>query len=443
MFDSVYPERMTAVTRDGQTELRGRPFGPAGTSAVEFSDGTVWEVDHADPAQLVSLLFDGELEQSRLAVELLGQERFDWVCAQVDAQRAAKKPGKRLKAEVPGEPDGRWGQSLPRSRGTGDVAALAGTAVMMADLATDESLAPLVRLAAGLEFLARVRDGFLGSVFDGAVEPVARQMYDVALLVGPEDVAELGRGAEKPLHRFESLVQWARGDMPSLELPLTRVLEALGAARSRRQADGAPRAAGLQGNAGGYLDDAPVAALREAADLHSLTLSPGPPPPEDFIEVEMPDAGQVVVRVSRTHEDRWVRILKASGLVPLALVPLDDAGLLLEALAVVPSDLEAADLVVELVDPDEATGADRPLSLVRAAVEAGRAAARYERLGRPDDAADAWRECSRLWAGAGDDRRAVLAQERAHLGAIGRGARLGAFVADELLAVSMGERPGF
>jgi hypothetical protein len=168
----------------------------------------------------------------------------------------------------------------------------------------------------------------------------------------------------------------------------------------------------------------------------------GAPPPEDFIEIDMPDAGQVVVRVSRQHGGMWVRVLKTAGLVPLALVPLTEDGMLLEALAVVPSDLEVSDLVVELVEPDQATRPARPLTLVSAAVDAGRAAAMYERLGRIDDASAAWSECARLWSDAGDPRRASLAEERAHgAGQWNRRGLVGAFVADELLAVAMGVQP--
>lgn len=37
------------VHRDGSAQLLGEPFGPAGTSAAELSDGAVWTVDHAWP----------------------------------------------------------------------------------------------------------------------------------------------------------------------------------------------------------------------------------------------------------------------------------------------------------------------------------------------------------------------------------------------------------
>jgi len=441
MAESVYPAPFQATSRDGQTELQGEPFGPAGTSSLELSDGTVWEVDHAEPTQLVSLLLEGDLERSTLARDLLGAERFDWTCAQLDAQRAAKKPGKRLQAGVPGDPSDVWGTSSPRFRGSNDLAALVGTAVLMADMSTDESLSPLVRLAAGLEFVVRVRDGYLGSLFEGAVGPMVDQLYDIALQVGPDDFEELGRQAEKPLHRFESIVRWVRQEVPSLELPLRQVSELM----SRRVGGGG----GLVGNAGGFVGDGVASSMRMRTTLLAMpdamsdVDSFGAPPPEDFIEIDMPEAGQVVVRVSRQHEGKWVRIVKTAGLVPLALVPLVEDGMLLEALAVVPSDLEVPDLVVEVVEPDQAVRPERPLRLVGAAVEAGRAAARYERLGRPDDASDAWRECSRLWSDAGDPGRASLAEARAH------GSRqwnqrglLGAFVADELLAVAMGVRTG-
>jgi hypothetical protein len=117
--------------------------------------------------------------------------------------------------------------------------------------------------------------------------------------------------------------------------------------------------------------------------------------------------------------------------------------MLLEALAVVPPDLVVDDLLVEVLDPHGAVVPERPLALVRGAVEAGRAAARYERLHRLKDASVAWRECGRLWAEAGDSRRAQSAAERASApGGVRWSPGVDALVVDELLAVSEGERPG-
>lgn len=447
MDDSVYLDEMEATSRDGWSELRGQPFGPAGTSVVELPDGTVLEVDHADPGRLVSLTVDGDLERSSLVRDLLGPERFDWTCAQLDAQRAAKPPGKRLRALVPGSPD-RWNQSVPRAKSGGGSADALGAAVLAGDMSADESLTPLLRLAAGLEFLAGAEDPAMSSVIGPAADQVEADLFRVARLVEPEDFSGFGNRAVKPLYRFSSLLATARRTRPSLDLPLRRVADLL----DRHLGGGQ-----LTGDAGGFVDR-PHAARLSPVRMMKYEVSGGvfdtpfdeyfdeveaAPLPEDFLEVDMPSAGTVTVRVSRQHDEKWVRVLKAAGLVPLALVPLERNGMLLEAVAAVPPDLGVDDLIVEVLDPEEAVTPERPLELVRGAVEAGRAAARYERLHRLKDASAAWRECGRLWAEAGDSRRAQSAAERASAPGGGRwGAAADPLVVDELLAVSEGERPG-
>src|SRR5689334_12158630 len=51
--------RWTSVAIDGdRLEVLGRTAGPAGASVLELPDGSVWEVDHADPGRLVGLEVD-------------------------------------------------------------------------------------------------------------------------------------------------------------------------------------------------------------------------------------------------------------------------------------------------------------------------------------------------------------------------------------------------
>jgi hypothetical protein len=448
MDEPVYLDEMEATSRDGWSELRGQPFGPAGTSVVELPDGTVLEVDHADPGRLVSLAVDGDLERSSLVRDLLGPERFDWTCAQLDAQRAAKPLGKRLRAQVPGS-QGQWAQSIPRITGRSGPAGELGAAVLAADMSADESLSPLLRLAAGLEFLDAAEDPAMSSVLGPAADQIEGELFRVARLVEPEDFSGFGNRAVKPLYRFSSLLAAARRARPSLDMQLRRVADLVDLHLGGGQ---------LPGNAGGLVGRPPVArsaSLRAtrymsqgdmslAAFSMDFAEADAAPPPEDFLEVDVPVAGSVVVRVSRQHDGKWVRILRTSGLVPLALVPLEENGMLLEALAVVPPDLVVDDLLVEVLDPHGAVVPERPLALVRGAVEAGRVAAHYERLHRLKDASVAWRECGRLWAEAGDSRRAQSAAERASApGGVRWSPGVDALVVDELLAVSEGERPGW
>lgn len=106
-------------------------------------------------------------------------------------------------------------------------------------------------------------------------------------------------------------------------------------------------------------------------------------------------------------------------------------GLLLTADLAVPPDLVEGSYTVDIVaiDPDVVL-ATSPLTLTRAAVQAGRAACRLERQGRRDEAQDRWFECAGLWTGAADPERADLARTFA---GTRRGAdRCGPSLADEL-----------
>ena len=416
MGGEIYSGRFEARSKDGESELRGEPFGPAGVSSVELPDGTMWQVDHADLSRLVLLVVDGDLELSRLARDLLGAERFDLACAELDAQRAAKAPGKRLKAIVRETGDG-WAMSAPRGSQPG-LAIDIGSALLAADLSSDHSNTPLVRLAAGLEFLAKVRDGQLREVLGPVAGGVVRSVGELARGLDPDDITSLPGNALKSLHRLESLVLWAANEFPELELPLRRVDDLLRSGRrssTRRELQGDRAAALYRLSSSRSAAEADMVEWTSADAMSGTAVPPAEPEP-DYFDVRMPEAGRVVVTTGRQHQDMWISVKRLAGLVPLALVPLLPKELTLEAVAVVPPELALDELAVTPVAPDELVGPERPFELVRAAVESGRAAARYERLVKMDAAAEAWIECARLWAAAGDHGRAELAQERVGYG---------------------------
>lgn len=415
MDGEIYSGPFEIRTQHGETELRGGPFGPAGVSSVELPDGTLWQVDHADLSRLVLLVVGGDLEMSRLARDLLGAERFDLACVELDAQRAAKAPGKRLKVQARGS-GGTWAVSAPRGSRTG-LALEVGSALLAADVASDQASTPLVRIAAGLEFLSKVRDGQLRQLLGPLTEVVVRDVALLARGLDRSDIWPLPGQVLKSLHRLESLVRWAAREHAELELPLRHVDDLL---RSSRRD---PERGELQGNrsAGLYrLDISRHAVVADIADTEdwsrveaAATAEPPSAPEPDYFEVLMPEPGRLVVTTGRQHRDMWISVQRVAGLVPLALVPLLPNELALEAVAVVPPELTVDELVVTPVDPRELAGPERPLDLVRAAVESGRSAARYERLARMDAAAASWVECARLWAAAGDRGRADQARERA------------------------------
>ncbi|MFM7065156.1 MAG: hypothetical protein ACKO04_16975 [Actinomycetes bacterium] len=434
MAEPIYPSRMEVRTSDDVTEVWADSFGPAGTSAVELPDGTVWEVDHADPGVLVSLRFDGELEMSRLARDLLGDKRFDLVCAELDAQRAAKRPGATLRAVVPGRRaalNNALAQRRSVSRGP---ARLLGGSVVSADLMGDPTLPAVVRAAAGLELLSQLRDGASEQLLGHLRPDTVGRVAELARAVAPDDVAALGPRLDKPVHRLHAMAGWARGEFSELDLPLRQFMDLLDGYDGFRGDAAALRASRpwaplmLERQSPGSTFGAPDGSW--AGEVHGAPVLP----PDEFQRIERDGPGQVVVHVGRHHEGRWVRVLRVSGLTPLAVAPLEPDGVLLRARVVVPPDLDLEDLMVEVLDETELTAGPRPLALVRGAVETGRNAARLERLGQPDLAAGAWMECARLWALAEDPGRASLAERRAGLPqGVQYGSQGQALLADELL----------
>ena len=56
MPNSVYPQRLSLHAEgDSPIAFMGTLSGPAGSSLIEYPDGTILEVDHLQPAQLVQI----------------------------------------------------------------------------------------------------------------------------------------------------------------------------------------------------------------------------------------------------------------------------------------------------------------------------------------------------------------------------------------------------
>ena len=97
------------------------------------------------------------------------------------------------------------------------------------------------------------------------------------------------------------------------------------------------------------------------------------------------------------------------GSVPLAIVPLLDDGPDASACFIVPPRF-VGELTIEVLDDPGAPRHSRQVAAFRAALAAGKRAARLERLRRPDDAATTWLRASDLHRQAGDPWRAASAQ---------------------------------
>ena len=362
---------------DGRLRVGGTPFGPAGVSAVELPDGSTWEVDHADPSQLVAVEVDldgdeppplliaafGEGRATELFTEAPSAE-VDWDVVDADAFVGSVPPG---------------GMTGPTT--------MTGRLVRLADLAADPKINPLASIAATAEFLYAA-DGTPGgdliaplipALIDRADE-LAAEVSDQSLLLGAK-VATRVTGAIELLSGADATPR------PGLDELVVRI----GESRQRRCDDRSPTNRRSR--------------RPRRADAGSSGSEAGDGP-----QVEWVTGSLVRVTTPPGGGERWVRALHVRGLVLLAQVPLERGREHDVAELVVPPVLHPDDVLIEVVRrADLQAAAARPIDMIRRAIRAGRMAASDELGGRTRRAEAHWRECADLWHQIGDDRRDRLA----------------------------------
>ena len=390
MPEPLYERPVRAVADGTRLEVLGSPAGPAGVSAVELPDGSVWEVDHARPERLVGLDVEtiADPTDSALLVAAFGGDGALFVAD------ASGRPGDVDNDVVE---SWEWASGRGRSRGVEWPAEQAGRLVLLADLADDDDLPPIARVAAAAEFAAALDDEIPGGdVLAPLVPALLGAADELAADVGPEDVDGLDPALRL---RLDAVLRGLVENGGSAKVGLGRLAELLaGPALQQRVA------------AGGQVVDA-SGSIHDGIDLVAIKAAPVAPPPTGEVEVTLTGPGFADIRAARSGRERWVRVSRSDGLVLVAQSRLHRDGLVDRAEVAVPESLGVGDLVVRVVDVE---GLPRPrgsFDMVRAAVRAGRRAAQASRLGQPRVAAKRWEQCSRLWEQVGDADRARLARE--------------------------------
>lgn len=404
IVDGVYSDSLVLRRNAGEgdnggaIEVTGTVAGPAGVSTTEFPDGTVWEVDHARPAQLVHVTLPDAALGGELIVELFGSRRAEQIrrwAASADGSTRARRIGTR---QQPGDREFRG--SLPPRRGpwAEDV----GDLIVAADVAADPVEPNLVRVAAAAEFLLGL-DRRTVAMLAPIVAAITGILDRLSATVASDELQELVTADPAAASRLARLLAEAGGATPSGgPRQLGHLLEAV------LQEDNTTSAVAYD-----MAWDAGPA--REAAGTWSLLPRAvgepeRAPAPESHRTVELAADGLLVVTVARSDDDRWVRVLRRDGLVVLGAAPLRRHELLDRAEVVIPPDLTVADIDVQVIRGEQLT---RPLTgaaLVREAIRVGRLAARAARGGHVSHAAEEWRRCGALWEEAGDPARAALAE---------------------------------
>jgi hypothetical protein len=411
----------------------GTLSGPAGSSLIEYPDGTILEVDHLQPAQLVQISLTGSIAGSELLLHLIGEQRMaeaiDWI--ELGSQAPKMLSADEFFYETPPDDQDLYGQkaeyarafgsagSIQRGSGsrkgsTSRAAAEVGNLVRTADFLGDTRLEPLERLLAGAEFLVQLDTRTSVQIFRPFQTQVVSAIADLAPQVSREELTELSEGPDQILQSAIGNLLSVSNHFPELKFtldPLLRELEDL--QRFERPAanefmDGLAYEADYED-----YDEAaaPLRSVRPEPALmrHERTVAIPPQVPEDYRKVEQLPSGLFRVSVSSAHSGQWVRALRKEGFLLLASAPLLPNGLLLSADLLIPPDLHENSLIFEVVKKSVLTGQPRQLDLIREAITAGRNATSAARLGNAGSAAEHWEECGDLWEKAGDSRRATLA----------------------------------
>ena len=434
MPNSVYPQRLSLhAEEDSPIAFMGTLSGPAGSSLIEYPDGTILEVDHLQPAQLVQISLTGSIAGSELLLHLIGEQRMaeaiDWI--ELGSQAPKMLSADEFFYETPPDDQDLYGQkaeyarafgsagSIQRGSGsrkgsTSRAAAEVGNLVRTADFLGDTRLEPLERLLAGAEFLVQLDTRSSVQIFRPFQTQVVSAIADLAPQVSREELTELSEGPDQLLQSALGNLLSVSNQFPELKFtldPLLRELEDL----QRFEPPAAVEFMDVLAYEADYEDDdqaaAPLRSVRPEPALmrHERTVAIPPQVPEDYRKDEQLPSGLFRVSVSSAHSGQWVRALRKEGFLLLASAPLLPNGLLLSADLLIPPDLDEESIEFEVVEKSVLTGQPRQLDLIREAITAGRNATSAARRGDADSAAEHWEECGDLWQQAGDSRRATLA----------------------------------
>lgn len=419
MGEGWLPQEERRAVWDAQAEqlrvVGWRP-GPAGVSSLSVAPGLVVSIDHASPGTVTEVVVDAddgvvEARTRRALDDLFGVEA---------ARVLADLP--RRGARRPIALSDRYSSLWDHDAGPGHDALV--SAILALDLAGDGSRSPEARAVALLEAVLPLWHSVRGLVGPIAAEGIARlaeadvvvddasaqaldRLIDVAHRLAPSAVSEVdAERARRRVRRRRSPMRTSRSG------PAPSPLAAAAAAPADRL---------------------------EAAFLAESAAAPPAPAPSRGVPLPvtgdhrgwawLDGGGNVGVETGAAAGRAWARVFRRHDRLLLGLAPARTG------LVVIPPTGDASDLEVDLVD-DPATPHRAPAhEAIRAAVLAGREAARHTRLGAPDADA-AWLDCATRWEALGDVQRANLGRRHGRRdGAASRrrtSAGVSAFLADEL-----------
>lgn len=424
MIDAPRPAHLTARRHPelDTIELIDWTPGPAGVAVAELADDEIRVlVDYARPARFCSLehrvghpgapalydaLTDGHGAEVTAAVDLLdAQPQVVWRHPRraVDLDRRGRAP-----EDTSGS---------PLLRGIADLAISRSDLMSIVHAPTAEALLRLHCIACevGLPRELRSSPGAssaeLSSVLDAIEALLAAGALDSLTMADHDsltaDLAACARSA-------------AGGELVSRRIE--RLLP-----RVRSLAD-RPESVGYL--AAVALPPVPAAMLADARIGHDQAAALAEPPLEMDVRLVDVDGVDVIssaidgpelhVAIATADESRcWLRVFQRRGprpahdrhphLIALAPFTANEFGSAI-AVALLPASSDVAELVVEVTTRPTDAWSDDSALLIKQAVGLGQIAARHEREGADDEAADHWTTCAQAWAAVGDAQRSNLAR---------------------------------
>lgn len=408
MNPPIFDQQLVAsVDEDGNRSCTASTPGPAGVAELNLGNGAVISVDYVEPDQLVSIEFAPSTRRSVLTALIGAGRASELLALRFSPDITARRLG------VPPEDDM---QSLRAMRGSNYAARQLGQLALLNTVSRDDRSPYLTRAVASLELAHTIAGGDLDHVpgLRRMLQPAVRATADLFIVAQPD----LGDFVERDPRLAGRVAQLCREVAPN-----NRTLAAVARFISDRIVErddddglagwhnmGVARQAMIVNSPNFYprgevdrfeLLSPPLRSVAHAAAPRRLR------PVADY-QVELLGGGRLFVHFHRPATGEWVRVIDARTLVLLALAPVRSYDGDQTAEAIVPTNLAADDLRIEITDTPFPVSASA-LARAQQAIRLARNAADLSITGAASAAGELWRASAAIWSEIGDDMRAALA----------------------------------
>ena len=410
MNPPIFDQQLVAsVDEDGNRSCTASTPGPAGVAELNLGNGAVITVDYVEPDQLVSIEFAPSTRRSVLTALIGAEQASELLALRFSPDITARRLG------VPPEDNM---SSLRAMRGSNYAARQLGQLALLNTVSRDDRSPYLTRAVASLELAHTIAGGDLDHVpgLQRMLHPAVRATADLFIVAQPD----LGDFVQRDPRLAGRVAQLCREVAPN-NRTLAAVARFISDRIVERDDDGLASWHNMGVARQTMIVNSPNFYPRGEVDrfellsppLRSVVHAEAPRhlrPVADY-QVELLGGGRLFVHFHRPATGEWVRVIDARTLVLLALAPVRSYDGDQTAEAIVPTNLAADDLRIEITDTPLPVSASA-LALAQQAIRLARNAADLSVTGARSAAGEFWRASEAIWSEIGDDMRARLAKER-------------------------------